>query len=170
MTAPPSVSNADLERSFLTAASPAADLNLSTTLGQGIKVALTGNQAPLDSSQIANRYATVSNSGITSGAPAAGTTIATLPTVSYAYYRADVIVGFGGTAESTATDNFVLRDGGVGGTDLATIPVANVANTLSQVHTFYVNSANGSLKVNVGGNGGSAGSLYKATLRLTRLV
>lgn len=167
MTAPPSVSNADLERSFLMAATPAADLNLSTTLGQGIKVALTGNQAPLDSSQIANRYATVSNSGTSSAAPAANTNIATLPTVSYAYYRVEVIVGFGGTAEATAQDNFVLKDGT---TTLATVPVSNVANTMSQAHVFFVNSANGALNVNVGGTGGSAGSIYKATLRLTRLV
>jgi len=167
MTAPPSVSIGDLEHAFLLAAVPSSDNNLAVSMGQGVKVALTGNQAPLDSSQIANRYGTVSNSGTTTAAPAANTNIATLPTVSYAYYRADIIVGFGGTAEATAQDNFVLKDGTA---VLATIPVSNVANQMSQVHTLFVNSANGALNLNVGGAGGSAGSIYKATLRLTRLV
>ena len=167
MAAPPSVANADLMRNLGMAGSPSPDLNLAVTQGQGIKVALTGNQAPLDSSQIANRYATSSNSGTTTAAPSAGTNIATLPTVSYAYYRADIIVGFGGTAESAANDNFVLKDGA---TTLAIIPVSNVANTLSAAHTLYVNSANGALNLNVGASAGSAGSIYKATIRLTRLV
>jgi hypothetical protein len=167
MAAPPSVSNSDLVRNLGMAGSPSPDLNLAVTQGQGIKVALTGNQAPLDSSQIANRYATTSNSGTSAAAPAAGTNIATLPTLSYAYYRADIIVGFGATAESTANDNFVLKDGA---TTLATIPVSNIANTMSQVHSLYVNSANGALNLNVGAAGGSAGSIYKGTIRLTRLV
>lgn len=167
MTAPPSVSNADLERSVLMAMTPAADNNLGVTMGQGAKVALSGTQAPVDSSQIANRYGTVSNSGTSSAAPAANTNIATLATVSYAYYRADIIVGFGGTAEATAQDNFVLKDGS---TTLATIPVSNAANQMSQVHTLFINSANGALNLNVGATGGSAGSIYKGTLRLTRLV
>jgi hypothetical protein len=167
VTAPPSVSSNDLMHNLGMAGSPSPDLNLVVTQGQGIKVALTGNQAPLDSSQIANRYATISNSGTSTAAPAAGTQIATLSTVSYAYYRADIIVGFGSTAESTANDNFVLKDGA---TTLATIPVSNIANTMSQAHTLYVNSANGNLSINVGASAGSAGSIYKATIRLTRLV
>lgn len=166
MTAPLSVSIGDLERAFYLAAVPAVDNNLTVAMGAGVKVALTGTQAPLDSSQIANRYATVSASGTTGAAPASGASIASLATVSYAYYRADVIVGFGGTAEATTADNFIIKDGG---TTLMTIPVANVANTLAS-HIFFLNSANGTLSVNVGGTNGSAGSIYKATIRLTRLV
>jgi hypothetical protein len=120
----------------------------------------------VDTTQVVNRYASTSATGTSAAAPASGTAIATLAVFDF-YYRVDVIVGFGGTAEATTADNFVLK---AGGTTLYTLPAYSLANTSSNVMTFYVNpSGSVNLTVNVGGTGGSAGSIYKATIIATRL-
>lgn len=120
----------------------------------------------VDTTQVVNRYASVSATGTTTAAPAAGATIASVNVFDF-YYKVDVEVGFGGTAEATTADNFVLK---AGSTTLYTIPAYNLANTAGNIRTFYVNpGSTTTLTVNVGGTGGSAGSIYKATVTATRL-
>lgn len=130
-----------------------------------VKVAV---QNAVNSAQVTNRYGTVSANGTTGAAPTAGAAIATLALFDF-YYQVDVYVGFGGTAEATTADNFTLKAGAT--TVISSISVANVANTLSQKYTFFVNPGGAvNLTVNVGGTNGSAGSIYKAMIVATRLV
>jgi hypothetical protein len=120
----------------------------------------------VDTTQVVNRYASTSARGTTGAAPTAGTAIATLAVFDF-YYRVDVVVGFGGTAEGTTIDNFVLNSNGVA---IATLSAVNAANTQSPIYTFYVNPGGSvNLTVNVGGTNGSAGSIYKAMIIATRL-
>jgi len=128
-----------------------------------VKVAV---QNAVNNSQVTNRYASVSAVGTTGAAPTAGTTIASVATFDF-YYQVDVYVGFGGTAEATTADNFVLK---AGATTLYTLPAVSAANQLQKL-TFFVNPCGAvNLTVNVGGTNGSAGSIYKATIVATRLV
>lgn len=146
----------DLEYAYYKQGPPAIDGN------GNIKVSQIGS---VDNSRAGNRYGSTSNSG-TATAPTAGTAIATQAAFDF-YYQVDVIVGFGGTAESTAINNFQLK---AGSTIIATIPVANVANTQSQTYTFYVNPGGAvNLTVNAVANA-SASSVYKATLIVTRVI
>lgn len=120
----------------------------------------------VDNTQVVNRYASTSARGTSAAAPTAGTAIATLAVFDF-YYKVDVVVGFGGTAEATTVDNFVLQSNGV---TVATLSAVNAANTQSPVYTFYVNPGGSvNLTVNVGGTNGSAGSIYKAMIIATRL-
>lgn len=120
----------------------------------------------VDTTQVVNRYASTSANGTTGAAPTAGAAIATLAVFDF-YYRVDVYVGFGGTAEATTADNFVLKSNGVA---VATLSAASAANTLSPKYTFFVNPGGSvNLTVNVGGTNGSAGSIYKAMIIATRL-
>ena len=122
-------------------------------------------QGSVDNARTGNRYGSISNSAVVT-APTAGAAIATV-TVFDAYYEVDVTVGFGGTAESTAIDNFILQHGS---TTVATLPVANAANTQSQTYRFYVNPGSDTdLTVRASG-AGSAGSKYKATITITRQI
>lgn len=121
----------------------------------------------VDTTQVVNRYQSLSATGTTTAAPAAGTSIASVNVADF-YYQVDVQVGFGATAESTAVDNFVLK---AGATTLYTLPVSNTANSQARPLTFYVNPGGvTTLSINVGTSAGSAGSLYKATIIATRLV
>lgn len=163
MVAPASVTNADLIHNLGMAGSPSSDLNLAVNQGQGIKTTASIVGA-VDTTQVVNRNASISNSG-NSTAPGAGAALATLAVFDF-YYRVEVVVGFGATAESTAIDNFQLK---AGGTVIATIPVVNVANTQSQVRTFFVNPG-GSVNLTVNAiAAGSAGAVYKASVTATRL-
>lgn len=136
----------------------------------------TGGTAPasrvtvvgaVDTTQVVNRYGSTTANGTTGAAPASGAAIATLAVFDF-YYRVDVYVGFGGTAEATTADNFVLKAGAT--TVASSISVSNVANTMSQKYTFFVNPGGTvNLTVNVGGTAGSAGSIYKAMIIATRL-
>lgn len=151
-----SKSLADLEYAYYSAGPPALDGN------GNIKVSQVG---AVDNARTVNRYGSIANSNKAT-APTAGTAIATV-TVFDVYYEVDVIVGFGGTAESTAIDNFQLKHGS---TVVATLPVANVANTQSQTYRFYVNPGSDTdLTVSAVSNA-SAGSIYKATIIITRQV
>lgn len=119
----------------------------------------------VDSSQVVNQYQSLATEGRQT-APTAGTAIATLAVFNF-YYRVDVTVGFGGTAESTAIDNFQLQ---VNGVAFVTIPVANVANTQSQTFTYFINPG-GSVNLTVNAiSNASVGSVYKATITATRLI
>jgi len=158
MTAPPSVSIGDLERAYYLAAVPATDNNLAVTMGQGLVTM---------SAQAALQSSTKSNSA-TATAPTAGTAIVTVTIPSTGYYRCDVIVGFGATAESTAIDNFKFENNG-GTVGTGACPVANVANTQS-TYTFYAEGVGGNnFTVNAVSNA-SAGSVYKATIMITRMA
>lgn len=126
------------------------------------RVAVVG---AVDSSQVVNRYQSLTAYG-TQTAPTAAQAIVALGVFDF-YYKVDVVVGFGATAESTALDNFRLKINGVA---YATIPVANVANTMSQTFTFYVNPGGAvNLVVDAIANA-SASSVYKATITATRLT
>ncbi|HET7640095.1 MAG TPA: hypothetical protein VFK47_15315, partial [Ktedonobacteraceae bacterium] len=128
-----------------------------------VKVGVVG---AVNNSQVTNRYASISASGVTGAAPTANTAIATLAVFDF-YYEVKVIAGFGATAEATTVDNIELR---VNGVAFATTPVVNAANTQSQIYTFYMNPGGAvNLTVNVKANA-SAGSIYKATIIATRLV
>lgn len=136
----------------------------------------TGGTAPasrvtvvgaVDTTQVVNRYASTSADGTTGAAPTAGAAIATLAVFDF-YYRVDVYVGFGGTAEATTADNFTLKAGAT--TVVSSLSASGVANTMSQKYTFFVNPGGSvNLTVNVGGTNGSAGSIYKAMIIATRL-
>lgn len=153
----------------------APTVNVYVTTSQTPFQVSTGGTAPasrvtvvgaVDTTQVVNRYASTSARGTSTAAPASGTAIATLGVFDF-YYRVDVVVGFGGTAESTTVDNFVLQSNGVA---VATLSAVNAANTQSPVYTFYVNPGGTvNLTVNVGGTNGSAGSIYKAMIIATRL-
>jgi len=124
-------------------------------------------QGAVVDAQTSNRYQSVSSTGTSAAAPAAGTVIASVAVFDF-YYQVDVQVGFGATAEATATDNFVLK---AGSTTLYTLPATNLASTESNKLTFYVNPGGAvNLTVNVGASVGSVGSIYKATVTATRLV
>lgn len=153
----------------------APTVNVYVTTSQTPFQISTGGTAPasrvtvvgaVDTTQVVNRYASTTASGTTGAAPTAGTAIATLGVFDF-YYQVDVSVGFGGTAEATTADNFVLK---AGATTIGTIACANVANTLGRIQTFYVSPGGTvNLTVNVGGTNGSAGSIYKAMIVATRL-
>jgi len=124
-------------------------------------------QGAITDAQTANRYQSVSATGTSTAAPTSGAILASVNVFDF-YYQVDVVVGFGGTAETTTADNFVLK---AGSTTLYTLPANLVANSQSQKLTFFVNPGGAvALTVNVGGTGGSAGSIYKATVVATRLV
>lgn len=124
-------------------------------------------QGAVVDAQTSNRYQSVSSTGTTTAGPSAGTVIASVAVFDF-YYKVDVEVGFGATAESTTADNFILK---AGGTTLYTLPTVNLASTQSRQLTFYVNPGGAvNLTVNVGGTAGSVGSIYKATVTATRLV
>jgi hypothetical protein len=119
----------------------------------------------VDSTQVLNGYGSIAAYGKAS-APTAGTAVATLAVFNF-YYKVDVVVGFGTTAESTAIDNYQLQ---VNGTALVTLPVANAANTQSQTYTFYI-SPGGSVNITVNAiSNASIGSNYKALIAATRLI
>lgn len=119
----------------------------------------------VDSTQVVNQYQSLAAYGKAT-APTAGTAVATLGVFNF-YYKVDVTVGFGGTAESTAVDNYQLQINGVA---YVTIPVANAANTQSQTFTYYINPGGTvNLTVNAIANA-SAGAVYKATITATRLI
>jgi len=186
VTNPPSVSLQDLMYAYYRAAfSGTANDPGSVTLGSGVKtssaggtgnVAITnpvdGNgsvkvsqQGSVDNARTGNRYGSISNSSVVT-APGAGAAIATV-TVFDVYYEVDVIVGFGATAESTAIDNFILQHGS---TTVATLPVANAANTQSQTYRLYVNPGSDTDLTVRASAAGSAGSKYKATIIATRQI
>lgn len=143
--------------------SPANNVAITSPIdGNGnLKVAVQGS---VNSAQVNNRYFTQVNSG-NATAPTAGTALATLSLFDF-YYLVTVVVGFGTVAETTAIDNFQLK---AGTTVIGTCPVANVINSQSQTHTFYVNPGVNNLTVNVIANA-STGAVYKATVTATRLV
>jgi len=153
MTASKSIG--DLEYAYFLQGPPALDGNGNIKVGQ---------VGAVDNSQVANRYASTSNSG-TQTAPGAGTAIATLAVFDF-YYRVEVVVGFGATAESTAINNMQLK---AGSNVVATVPVNNVANSQSQTYVFFVNPG-GSVNLTVNAiSAASASSVYKATVTATRL-
>lgn len=157
MTIPKSASLQDLMYAAYLAASPAADLGLGVTLGQGLVTI---------SQQVNLTASTKQASGTSAAAPASGTAIATLNIATAGYYKVQVVVGFGATAESTTVDNFAFKNNG---STVGTCPASNTANWQSQTYEFYVNvGAGASLTVNVGGTNGSAGSIYKASIFATR--
>jgi hypothetical protein len=159
MVAPPSVSLQDLEYAFYKAATPAADNNLAVNLGQGVSI---------NSAQAANKYQSTSAAGTSAAAPASGVAIATLAIANAGYYEVTVSAGFAGTAEATTQDNVVLKNDT---TTIGTLSVQNVANTMSGPYRFWLNvAATKNITVNVGGTGGSAGSLYKAMITATRIA
>ena len=160
MVAPPSVSNDDLMRNLGLAGSPSPDLNLAVTQGQGIVTTAVTKQASLQSQTQINSNNTT--------APAAGNAVVTLTIPATGYYQCDVYVGFGATAETTAVDNFVFKNNGVtmGNGVLAT---PNVANSQSK-YTIYIQGVSGnSLSINTS-SAGSAGSIYKGTIAITRIA
>lgn len=119
----------------------------------------------VDTTQVVNQYQSLAAYGKQT-APTAGTAVATLAVFNF-YYKVDVTVGFGGTAESTTVDNYQLQ---INGTPYITIPVANAANTMSQTFTYYINPGGAvNLTVNAISNA-SASSVYKASITATRLI
>lgn len=119
----------------------------------------------VDSTQVVNQYQSLATYG-KANAPTAGTAVATLGVFNF-YYKVDVTVGFGATAESTALDNYTLQ---VNGVSFVTIPVANVANTMSQTFTYYINPGGTVNLTVIATANASVGSNYKASITATRLI
>lgn len=159
MVAPPSVSLNDLEYAYYKAAVPATDLGLAESLGQGIVT--TSRQAAL------NEQTKINAAHV--NAPGAGASVVNLNAAETGYYKVDVTVGFGATAESTALDNFqFLVNGATNGNGM--IPASNVANWMSQTFTFYASIAAGqNFSVNAIA-AASASSVYKASIMATRIA
>lgn len=102
----------------------------------------------------------------TQTAPVGGTAIATLTAPAAGYYAVYVTVGFGGTAEDTAVDNFRLK-----ANNAAVIQpvVANTANAVGTLPVLYIN-ANGTNDFEViAVASASVGAVYKAHIIANRL-
>lgn len=159
MAAPPSVSIGDLEHAFYLAAVPAADNNLAVTMGQGIK-----SSPP----QMANKYASVIQAHSTGFAPAAGTVIATVTAPNTGYYKVQFSVGYGGVAETTTLDNYVLTNNAV---TVTSIPAVFIANSMGPVFEVYLNvTAGQAIAVAVGGTNSSANTTCKAYVSITQVA
>jgi hypothetical protein len=156
MVAPASASTQDLLHSALLAASPAADLGLAVSQGQGLVTIST---------QVNLTASSKSTSG-TQTTPTAGLAIASLNIATTGYYKIQVVVGFGGTAETTAVDNMQLK---VNGAVAGSMSVINAVNTQSQTYEFYTNVTSASPAITVNAiSAASAGAIYKATIIATR--
>jgi hypothetical protein len=82
-------------------------------------------------------------------------------------YLVSAVGGFGATAENSQLDNIAVKKNA---TFLTSLPIENLANTLSPRLDFYVNATAGDNITLYVFNGASAGSLYKGTLCITRVV
>lgn len=160
MSVPPSVSVGDLEFAFYKAAVPAADNSLAVTLGQGIVSS---------SAQASGKYSSQSNTGAVT-TPAAGSGIASLTPGTAGYYQIDCVVGFAGTAETTAVDNFELYLNGSPASGLAKIPCVNVANTMSPKVTYFRSLTATDVLAIANPAIGSTNSVYKATIIAIRIA
>lgn len=161
MVAPNSVTTQDLVRSMAMAASPAADLNLATSLGQGVKVSATTTPG-----NAANNYNSGSAAGTSAAAPAANSGIAALA-VTPGYWEFQVSCGFGGTAETTTVDNFFFNVGAIS----CRLSAVSVANQMGQPVRVYAQVTSGGFaQVAVGGTAGSSGSIYKAQVVGVRIA
>jgi len=108
----------------------------------------------------------VAGAGSTAAAPTAGTSITTATAVNTGMYKIQFAGGFGATAESTQLDNIGVK---INATFKTAIPLANVANTMSQPYTVYYSlSASDQVSVYVINNG-SAGSIYKGFISITQV-
>lgn len=110
--------------------------------------------------------ASVAGAGSTSAAPTAGTSITTATAGSSGMYKVQFAGGFGATAESTTLDNIGVK---INTTFKTAIPLANLANTMSQPYTVYYNLvAADQVSVYVINNA-SAGAIYKGYISITQV-
>lgn len=108
----------------------------------------------------------VAGAGSTAAAPTAGTSITTATAVNAGTYKIQFAGGFGATAESTQLDNIGVK---INATFKTAIPLANLANTMSQPYTvWYTLAASDQVSVYVINNG-SAGSIYKGFISITQV-
>lgn len=124
---------------------------------------------PVDSSgniKIAQPQQSLAGAGSTGAAPTGGTSITTATAANTGTYLVQFAGGFGATAESTALDNIGLK---IGATFFTAIPLANLANTMSQPYTIYL-KLNATQQVSVYViNNASAGSIYKGYISITQV-
>lgn len=108
----------------------------------------------------------VAGAGSTAAAPTAGTSITTATAGATGTYLVEFAGGFGATAENTQLDNIGVK---VNATFKTAIPLANVANTMSQPYIIYLSlTAADQVSVYVINNG-SAGSIYKGFISITQV-
>lgn len=133
-----------------------------TTVIQGVG----GNKTPwsVASTSLAP---SVAGAGSTGAAPTAGTSITTATAGATGTYLVEFAGGFGATAESTQLDNIGIK---INTTFKTAIPLANLANTMSQPYIVYFNlTAADQVSVYVINNG-SAGSIYKGFISITQVA
>lgn len=110
--------------------------------------------------------ASVAGAGSTAAAPTGGTSITTATAGATGIYLVEFAGGFGATAESTQLDNIGIK---INATFKTAIPLANLANTMSQPYTIYLSlTAADQVSVYVINNG-SAGSIYKGFISITQV-
>lgn len=108
----------------------------------------------------------VAGAGSTAATPTAGTSITTATALGAGIYMVQFAGGFGATAESTQLDNIGIK---VNATFKTAIPLANLANTMSQPYKIFLSLA-GADQVSVYViNNGSAGSIYKGFISITQV-
>jgi len=148
----------DLWYAYLKAGVPAADTGLAVTLGQGIK---TSSPAP-------GNFASIEGTGTTSAAPTGGTSIVICTAPNTGRYNLEFSGGFGATAETTQLDNIAVK---VNGVFYTSVPLANLANTMSAKYDAYGIALTAGQQVTLYVfNNGSAGSIYKGFLSITQVL
>jgi len=108
----------------------------------------------------------VAGAGSTAAAPTAGTSITTATAAGAGIYQVQFAGGFGATAESTQLDNIGIK---INTTFQTAIPLANIANTMSQPYKIYFNLAAGDQVSVYVINNASAGAIYKGFISITQV-
>ena len=108
----------------------------------------------------------IAGAGSTTAAPTAGTSITTATAVGAGIYLVQFAGGFGATAESTQLDNIGIK---IGAAFQTAIPLANLANTMSQPYKVFFNLADGDMVSVYVINNASAGAIYKGFISITQV-
>jgi hypothetical protein len=144
----------DLMKRFFDSGAPAS------TGADGIGVAT-------NDPRVINKYPSVSNAG-TVTAPLAGASITAVSLTNAGFYKIRLTYGYGGTAESTAADNFEVTQSGT--PIFAPLAAVGVANTLFPWQEFFINAAAGDVIRANAIAAASAGSVYKAMIVADRYL
>jgi hypothetical protein len=156
MANPVALSIQDLELAFYKAAYPGADTDIGKiTSGQGIKIQSAAPGA---------FGASVLGTGTSGAAPTGGTSLVICAVPTTGTY----LVEAPGTAENTQLDNIAVKKNA---SFITSVPLQNLANTMTASPIrFYVNAnATDNITLYVFNNG-SAGSIYKGFLNITRVA
>lgn len=159
MTNPVDLSLSEYMFAYFKAAYAGTSTDIGTVVrGGGVK---TSSPAP-------GNYASVEGVGTTSAAPTGGTSIVICTAANTGRYNLEFSGGFGATAEATQLDNIAVK---VNGVFYTSVPLANLANTMSAKYNAYGIALTAGQQVTLYVfNNGSAGSIYKGFLSITQVL